>query len=1665
MAHACRHSEDIVAGCTHGPPGLEAVWAARGEHKVPRERRPATDTPGSELTTLWDGATARLKGARNEIVGFQIVLEAGEANVEGLTVTFDRLDGPDGAAITAAPTAGEGVFDWTQRDIELFLVRYLPIRGLSRLSYELYDERHIPERFRGPHDAYGIPTGTWADRPDHDMHYPDIAVPLEWSGEVSVAAEQSQAIWSDVYIPRDAAPGTYTGSVTVRHGDETVATLPVSLEVWDFALPDTPSAKTMLFYSSSNIARRYLGTAYPTDPADLLALRAVLDKHAQVAHRHKIALIDGQVPDDNRPPDAWIPWLDGSLFTAAHGYRGPWEGGGNGVFSVGTYRSWAYGWETTEESLQTRSDAWRAWFDDHFPDTEVFLYLIDESSDYAQTEQWASWVDGAPGGGLPTFATAPLYEAHSEAPSLDIGCGWAKGTGEPDGWLAGLAHFGEDPARRLFLYNGTRPWAGSFATEDSGVAFRVNAWGQHKLGVDRWFFWESTYYDNYQGGTGQTDVFSQAHTFGGTGVIDPTIGETGWNYSNGDGVLFYPGTDRVFPEQSYEQPGPIASLRLKGWRRGVQDGDYLALAERVDPAAVAALMAEHLPVFMHEYGVSSLADPTYVRTETLWSNDPDAWAAARDALAAIIATGSDDTLHPPAADVPTLQVTGGDAPALNDMSHAVQVNSTGRFQLGFEASRNYGLSQWFDLVNDPTAATDITHYTDDPAALTEQGSLCNQVIYPDDTHASHRTAEWQWPTLPRDLRVIEANPMRTVIETTAHPTVTSVADQDLTIVTRYTVYATGQIYVTATATSAAGRTDITEWRHCVLGVGDPSYRTTATSGADAVVVSPTELRAPSATWSVDAWAGHRVSLDGYREFDILSNTSDTLTLAASSQTLVGGAYSIGSRPDVYGWLRGVDHQHPYTWSADPKTVLFAHWDPATPAPWSDWTAASVMLAPAPGNPWSIDNTAMHHWDGFKRHHYRHVDPVLAPGVGITNHYLMQLGTAGDDVLPSITQRSVANARADDYRTPVVLEPSEGQVGSPAFDVATGAYRLIASGQRVDFAVDGDVTARHAPIFEVSGYTHAQLPAVAVRGHMDAQVHVRRHDADTVLVHVIEDLDRAVRLQIGPPGSVWGDTSVDGEVSGEADPSPEADSDAGSSDAGSSDAGVSDSGPLADDGPDSGGSGVGWVDDPSGPVVVLAPHSALPVPGGAPSLSATDHNAPPEGLNNLAHWLDLEVDGAFRIGFEASRNYGLTRWFDLAHDPTASRDLADNLVEPADLAEQGALFNQDWTGTGYFYQVHRSAQWAHPGVQRTLTVDELSPLRAVVTTVTTPTSNTDVMTEVEVTTRYVVYATGEVYVTATTEALDAVAGLSWTHGTLGVSDPQYTLRADSGDAAVVVSATELQVPGAGWGVDQWAGYQLEQPLYRQYTVISNTADTLTLASSSYPLTVGDWALASQNNALGWLRGVDHQLPYSWSADPKTSLVLTWDPATPAPFADWSRASVLITADPANPLQGDTPPLHGWDGFKRHSWRTSGVSLDAGAAVAQRYRVQLGTEAHPLLPDIDDLATVDALEEAYRGPAALSVGVGGAATAPFDTGLGCYPVAAVADVVEVTLDGAAQPVRFPVLAVSGYGAAADPLVTVTGVPSPVVHVQRPGDLVLVQLLAEVSGPVTIRVEPSP
>jgi hypothetical protein len=644
----------------HGTTSLSAVWANEGGDKVTQDELRASASPSSVTNGVWDGHCVKVFGAKNEVVSFNLVLEAAKGPASKVAVSLGDFTGPGGSVLRSTSRTKDKLFDWTTTEAELFYVRYLEIEGLSQQAYGTladWQEATFPKRAQCPGMMQAtpdsIPTGAgcpWAQRPVANKFYPDIAVPLELVPTFDVAASENQSIWADVYIPTTTPAGVYGAVVTITENGSATHKVPVSLRVRNFALPDTPSAKTMLFTSYGDISPRYVGVAYPNPgtPEDML-VQTALENQRLVAHRHKLSLIgDDANQTGTQPGPDYLGVLDGSFFTAANGYAGPGVGAGQDVYSIGTYGGLTQGPDVTASSIASLFGGWETWFEASSPKTERFVYLCDEidcTQDSPDLQTLLGWWTGlsGPGAKLHTLATQALLDA--PATLSDPTSGWpfsqgvsaggtSKGGTTAADQMAADAVLAAEPTRRLYSYNGQRPGAGSCATEDDGVALREQPWGQYKKKIDRWFWWEATYYDDNQAGLGTVDLFTSANTFGAT-KSDPMYGDAGG--ANGNGLFFYPGTDTKFPASSYGIAGPIVSLRLKHWRRGVQDVDYLTLAQAIDAKSVAAIVDKVVPAVLWEVQCHDPAnDCSYSYAPISWSNDPDDWESARSALAHII---------------------------------------------------------------------------------------------------------------------------------------------------------------------------------------------------------------------------------------------------------------------------------------------------------------------------------------------------------------------------------------------------------------------------------------------------------------------------------------------------------------------------------------------------------------------------------------------------------------------------------------------------------------------------------------------------------------------------------------------------------------------------------------------------------------------------------------------------------------------------------------------------------------------------------------------------------------------------------------------------------------------------------------------------------------------
>jgi hypothetical protein len=167
-----------------------------------------TGTPG---TTHW----ALVYSTRNEIQSFQVHVQAPAAGIPNLSVTMsDLVNAKTATHISASST-----------DIVVYIERYMnvTIKTATGATF-LNTTGYIPDILVPAVDPY--------------YHQTTNAFPF------NVAANQNQSVWIDVHVPSAAPSGYYSGTVTVKSGGTTLATMPVVYAVWDWAMPSTATLTT-----------------------------------------------------------------------------------------------------------------------------------------------------------------------------------------------------------------------------------------------------------------------------------------------------------------------------------------------------------------------------------------------------------------------------------------------------------------------------------------------------------------------------------------------------------------------------------------------------------------------------------------------------------------------------------------------------------------------------------------------------------------------------------------------------------------------------------------------------------------------------------------------------------------------------------------------------------------------------------------------------------------------------------------------------------------------------------------------------------------------------------------------------------------------------------------------------------------------------------------------------------------------------------------------------------------------------------------------------------------------------------------------------------------------------------------------------------------------------
>jgi hypothetical protein len=477
---------------------------------------------------------ADISAARNEFESFQVHVRAGSAPIQLDIKVSDFVNAQTGQTISA------------DSNVAVFRESYANVTKLSDLNgiSGLVPDALIPVR-----DAY--------------LKQPRNAFP------VAVPPGQTRSAWIDVYVPQNAASGYYLANITVNNGTQVLTQLLARLKVWSFVLPSTASLKSAygMGYASMTTAfkdAQALGQ-YPGANGD--AGKTVYLIHAAVAQLfldHRVT-VSAVIPQPTYPNGNWSfidtvygPLLSGTAKTILPGAR---------LTTVG------YPNDTTGAINAADLKDWPAHFRSKNWTQTLFQGQCDEPPAGCT---WANLKTGATnfrnvGANMPIMVTTNIDLATTNGvldvidiltPVVDhvnpkVGGNQRSKYNE---WL-------KQPGKQLWWYQScdqheqcdygqpgpkTATWP-SYMIDATPVRNRIFQWMAYLYQIQgEHYYWIEMWGDN-----------PWDHLFYAGG--------------NGDGALYYPGSlDKI----GGTTPVPVASIRLKLIREGMEDYEYLnALAK------------------------------------------------------------------------------------------------------------------------------------------------------------------------------------------------------------------------------------------------------------------------------------------------------------------------------------------------------------------------------------------------------------------------------------------------------------------------------------------------------------------------------------------------------------------------------------------------------------------------------------------------------------------------------------------------------------------------------------------------------------------------------------------------------------------------------------------------------------------------------------------------------------------------------------------------------------------------------------------------------------------------------------------------------------------------------------------------------------------------------
>ena len=516
------------------------VWTVTETRHVLR-----SDPPGHDRTV-------EVAAARNEWVSFQVLFRSTEP-IKAVRLEAGELRGPGSASLQTSESRC-----YRQHQLHLETGTYRN----SAFKPDWYPDPLIPFHHSLTDDTLGSTRLA--------------AVPFD------LPANETHGFWVDLYVPATAPPGDYRGSYRLTSRDHGQVEIPVTLRVWDFALPPTPTLVTAFGSPAQRMRGYYRDKAGAQAPADW---QAVETQCAQLLSEH---CINATPPSELLRP---VPQGDGSFRIPSQEVQALRE-------FVDRYHVNAIqvphpsAVVKNPEAERDKLRAWLATFDRAAkeldqPGVVFFVYLKDEPNteeDYRYVQKWGrairdtdsvvqlmvveqTWTEPGKGGADSTWGD--LYGA------VDVWCPLFS-LHRPDSSTKRRA-LGETIWTYTALCQGTpTPW---WHIDYPLLNYRVPAWMAWRDRIKGLLYWGGMSYWR------QTDdPWLQAPIYIGRGALQQGRKDI---LFNGEGSL-------VYPARAVGYDGIVPTIRLKALRDAIEDYEYLTILSRLGKSEEAMRVVRRL---------------------------------------------------------------------------------------------------------------------------------------------------------------------------------------------------------------------------------------------------------------------------------------------------------------------------------------------------------------------------------------------------------------------------------------------------------------------------------------------------------------------------------------------------------------------------------------------------------------------------------------------------------------------------------------------------------------------------------------------------------------------------------------------------------------------------------------------------------------------------------------------------------------------------------------------------------------------------------------------------------------------------------------------------------------------------------------------------------------